>query len=218
MYRLVSKSKYRPVRVELEGIIHEVQKIMKKEYGYSFQYQLIGSGKNHLITTIEKGNEGFDFDYNFIIAPPREGYHYKADVVKQQFMQAVKKALVGTKYTDPKDRTSVITIKVVDKKNSRILHSCDFAIIYYDHSQIKNGYLYLKHLKKENTYTFEYRSSSDNIKQRLARIKQNGRGWKMVQDEYLTLKNINKDEDKSSSSLYLEAVNNVYNSMFSRSK
>ena len=36
-------------------------------------------------------------------------------------------------------------------------------------------------------------------------------GWNAIRDEYLKLKNANRDNNKHSFSLYLEAVNNVYN-------
>lgn len=212
MYELVDKPIYGPVRKKLESIIHNVQKIMKKRFGFSFQYQLIGSGGRHLITRIVNGNTGFDFDYNLIIPPPKEGYRYKADVIKNQFMIAFKEALKGTEYRNPQDRTSVITIKVVDKKNSLILHSCDFATIYYDKERIENGYLYLKHFKGDDRYDFEFRKSSFNIEAKLEHIRHYN-GWNWVRDNYLKLKNENCDENKSSNSLYLEAVNNVYNSI-----
>ena len=36
-------------------------------------------------------------------------------------------------------------------------------------------------------------------------------GWNEIREEYLKIKNANKDLNKHSFSLYLEAVNNVYN-------
>lgn len=213
MYQYVAKSKYNPVRKELDQIIGRVQKIMKAEYETSFQYQLIGSGGRHLITCIENGNSGYDFDYNLIIRPPQEGYSYDAKILKHQFITAFKRALQGTKYRDPQDRSSVISIKVVDKINQRIIHSCDFAIIYYDQNKIENGYLYLKHYKAENSYGFEFRKSSYKIEEKIDNIREYQNGWNMIRDEYLKLKNINIDDNKTSNSLYFEAVNNVYNSL-----
>lgn len=53
-------------------------------------------------------------------------------VVKQGFMDAFKEAVKGTPCSSPKDSTSAITIKVIDRKQMKILRSCDFAIIYYE--------------------------------------------------------------------------------------
>ncbi len=62
------------------------------------------------------GNSGYDFDYNLIIPHPQKGYNYRADIIKQDFMNALKTALKGTQYSFPKDSTSAITIKVIDRK------------------------------------------------------------------------------------------------------
>ena len=67
MYEYVKKSEYAPVRKELEEIIKSVQNEMWEKYGLTFQFQLIGSGKRHLVTRIRGGNNGYDFDYNLII-------------------------------------------------------------------------------------------------------------------------------------------------------
>ena len=66
-YEYVTKKEYSPVKRELERIIRKVQKIMETEEDISFYYDLIGSGKRHLITRLKKGNTGFDFDYNLVI-------------------------------------------------------------------------------------------------------------------------------------------------------
>ena len=53
MYEYVKKSEYAPVRKELEQIIKRTQIEMRKNYGITFQFHLIGSGKRHLITRIQ---------------------------------------------------------------------------------------------------------------------------------------------------------------------
>lgn len=215
MFEYVTKAEYQPVREELEAIINRVQQIMRKDYKTTFQFQLIGSGKRHLITRVQNGNGGYDFDYNLILPAPEEGYQYKADVVKQQFTEAFKKALKGTGYSDPSDSTSVLSIKTVDRKNSRIKHSADFAIIYYDDNIVDNGYMYLKNTKRPNgnTYSFEPRHLSRDIDYKLNTILEYNNGWNAIRDEYLKLKNHNKDVNKHSFVLYLEAISNIYNQL-----
>ncbi len=148
MYEYVKKSEYAPVRKELEEIIKRVQNEMRKTYGLTFQFQLIGSGKRHLVTRIRGGNSGYDFDYNLIIQRWGDMYNSKDMVVKQGFMDAFKEAVKGTPYSSPKDSTSAITIKVIDRKQKKILRSCDFAIIYYKDYSVNNGYYYLRNDKK----------------------------------------------------------------------
>ena len=213
MYEYVTKKEYRPVREELEKIIKRTQIYMREKFDTTFQFQLIGSGGRHLITRVINGNGGYDFDYNLIVREPEEGYSYNAKVLKMQFMEALKYALKGTKYSNPQDSTSAITIKVVDKANSKIEHSCDFAIIYYDEDEVRNGYYCLKNLKAQKRYDFEFRNLSRNIDEKLSEILEYQDGWNAIRDEYLKLKNHNQDCNKHSFSLYLEAVNNIYNQL-----
>ncbi len=217
-YEYVTRAEYQPVRERLEKIIRRVQVVMRKKYDTTFQFQLIGSGKRHLVTRKKGGNTGYDFDYNLILQAPEPGYHYLADVVKKQFMTAFSEAIKGTEYTKINDSTSAITIKVVDTKNSRITHSCDFAIIYYDEDKIENGYCYLKCKKDRNTgkqdYVFELRSTSRDIDSVLDYVLEYRNGWNFIRDEYLKLKNNNHDPNKHSFSLYLEAVHNVANWLY----
>lgn len=213
MYEYVKKSEYQPVRLELEEIIRKIHHYMRTNYKLTFQHKLIGSGNRHLVTREKGGNKGFDFDYNFIIPHPGEGYYWKADVIKKQFTEALKFALKGTNYSKIQDSTSSITIKVVDRTNSRILHGCDFAIIYYSEDEDFNGYYYLKNWKNQKRYSFEQRISSIDIDEKLDVILSYENGWNMIRDEYIKLKNRNRDINKRSFVLYLEAVNNIYNQL-----
>lgn len=213
MYEYVKKSEYAPVRKELEQIINRVQVYMRKNYGLTFQFRLIGSGQRHLITRIKGGNKGYDFDYNLILSPPDDGYRYIANVIKAEFMIALKTALQGTKYSFPQDSTSSITVKVVDKGKKRIEHSCDFAIIYYGSNDGIDGYYYLRNNKPQQSYQFVFRTSNSDIDEKVREIIEDG-GWPYIKEEYLLLKDINEGNKKPSFSLYAEAVNNVYNQMY----
>ena len=214
-YEYVSRSEYAPVRKELEQIINRLQDEMRKSYGLTFQFRLIGSGQRHLVTRIKGGNKGYDFDYNLILTPPEDGYRYIAKAIKQEFMDALKIALKGTKYSFPKDSTSSITIKVVDKNGKKIEHSCDFAIIYYGENDGDDGYFYLRNNKPQQAYQFVFRASNFEIDEKVQEIIEDG-GWDYIREEYLLLKNNNykNKHRKPSFSLYAETVNNVYNQMY----
>lgn len=209
-YEYVSRSEYRPIREDLEEIIHRAQKFMRRKYKTTFKYRLIGSGKKHLITREIGGNRGYDFDYNLILNTLDERSCHNAKVVKEQFLEAFQFAVKGTKYKAPEDSTSVLTIKVVDHTQGRILYSCDFAIIYYPTEDVDEGYMYLKNWKN-GKYSFEKRNLSHKADYKLYVILEYLDGWKYIREEYLKLKNSNRDPDKHSYILYLEAINNVYN-------
>jgi hypothetical protein len=214
MYEYVKKSEYAPIKKELEIIIKKVQNRMREEYGLTFQFQLIGSGRRHLVTRIRGGNRGYDFDYNLIIQRWGSMYNSKDKVVKQKFMAAFKEAVKGTPYSAPKDSTSAITMKVIDKKQKIISYRCDFAIIYYEDCDANDGYYYLRNDKKRNVYEFVFRSTSSGIEEKVNDILVEEHGWEFICEEYRKLKDVNEGKEKHSYSLYIEAVNNVYNQMF----
>lgn len=211
MYVYVNKKEYAPYRKEVEDIIRHAQRIMKQKYNTTFQYKLIGSADRHLVTKIKNGNKGYDFDYNLILQ--KSDLWKNPKKLKQQFMNAFNEAVKETPYSPPEDSTSSITIKVIDKKNLKIIRSFDLAIIYYlDDEEPDEGYMYLKNWKNGN-YSFEPRNLSVNIDAKLDEIEKYEDGWNMVREEYLKLKNRNKDINKKSFILYLESINNVYNQL-----
>lgn len=206
-YEYVNKKEYAPYKKEVEDIIRHAQRIMKQNYNTTFQYKLIGSAGRHLVTKIKNGNKGYDFDYNLILQ--KFDLRENPKKLKQQFMNAFNEAVIGTPYSPPEDSTSSITIKAIDKKNSKIIRSFDLAIIYYLDDE---GYKYLRNLKNGQC-EFWLRKLPANIDAKLDEIKEYEDGWNMVINEYLKLKNRNKDINKKSFILYLESINNVYNQL-----
>lgn len=209
MYEYVTKKEYSPYKVEIERIIRHAQRIMRTKYDTTFQYKLIGSANRHLVTKIKNGNRGYDFDYNLILQKTDLWENPKK--LKKQFLNAFLEAIKNTPYNAPEDSTSSITLKVIDKKNSKIIRSCDLAIIYYlNEEDVDEGYMYLKNWKN-NRYSFEERTLSQNVSFKLNKILEYEQGWNMIREEYLKVKNNNKDNNKKSFILYLESIHNVYN-------
>jgi hypothetical protein len=208
MYEIVEKDEYQPVREQLEDIIKFVQDYIREQFTFSFR--LIGSGSRHLITRIKGGNQGFDFDYNLVLNNPDSEHVWNPKYAKETLMNVFREAVKNTLYKDPTDSTSVITIKVVDQKKNSIIHSCDFAIIYYPEQDDSHYYKYVKHNKRVQNYTWEERELSKFVDEKKDWIIDNNH-WQDVRDEYLKLKNNNNDSEKKSFSLYHEAVHNVFN-------
>ena len=127
-------------------------------------------------------------------------------------MNAFNKYNKRFKYDNCEDSKRVITIKVKDKKNSKILHSCDFAIVrdWQDEDEYwHQDYIYFN--KKQNTY--EWQEQPDNyydLPDKIDWCKENGL-WQDVRDKYLTKKNNNKDISKKSRSIFAETINSVCN-------
>ena len=59
--------------------------------------------------------------------------------------------------------------------------------------------------------SFEERRLSQNADYKLEEILDYEQGWNMIRDEYIKLKNSNRDCNKKSFVLYLESIHNVYN-------
>lgn len=210
-YEYVSKNEYQPVRKELEEIIKEVQDFVRDKF--TFQFKLVGSGSKHLITREVGGNKGFDFDYNLILNC-EAGHYWKPDFAKKALMNAFNEVVKGTRYDYPEDSTTAITIKVKDKKHSKIIHSYDFAIIYYpDFEEDEDSYFkYVRYDKQSDKYTWKIRNCSKNYDGKIEWLKDNVDGyWQEIKDEYLKVKDANNDPNKHSFQLYYEAVNNVFN-------
>ncbi len=59
---------------------------------------------------------------------------------------------------------------------------------------------------KDGRYSFEFREMSKNIEYKLNEILEYEDGWKDIREEYLKVKNNNRDINKKSFVLYLECI------------
>lgn len=208
-YEYVPKGEYTPVREKLEQIILEIQEAMKPEY--TFQFVLIGSGRKKLITREKGSNKGFDFDYNFVLQKVKKGYD-NVKSTRENFFNIIQDIASNYGY-QIEDSKTAITIKLVDRKNSKIIHSCDIGIVR--NSIDRNSDEFQEIIVRDKNYQFPVykwnrRPHSKNYSYKLRNIEAAGI-WQELRDEYLKLKNNNKDKDKKSFQLFIEAINNVYN-------
>ncbi|MCR4595045.1 MAG: ATP-binding protein [Clostridiales bacterium] len=114
-------------------------------------------------------------------------------------------------YSPAENSTRVITIKVKDTKNSKILHSVDFAIIrdcendYGDYWQE-----YIRFNKKNNVYNWAKQDSDYEVFEERMDWIESEELMEELWEMYLRLKNNNKVESKHSIQLLTEAVDNIY--------
>lgn len=208
-YEFISKSEYAPIRIQLENIIKEIQNNMRPEY--TFQFSLIGSGRKKLITKETGSNKGFDFDYNFSLQKVKDEFD-GAKTIRENFFKIIQE--IGKKYGyQTEDNRSAITIKLIDKENKKIEHSCDFGIVEDWRDGEDNEYQRII-VRDKNvaspTYIWNERQKSKNFSIKLSNIEAAGL-WEVLKLEYLKIKNTNKDIEKKSYQLFIEAINNVYN-------
>lgn len=204
-FEYVTKKEYLPVKKELIGLIKDVQDELRD--AFTFQFYWIGSTSRNMITRDRKSNIGYDFDLDFY---PNVDYDdYTPKQLRDKFIKAINKHAAKYGYSTCENSTRVLTIKVKDRKNSRILHSADIAICF----DFEDGPCqYIHYNKKQNTFEWQNRPNPYDVEEKADWFKhETEEGWDEVLDKYLYLKDNNTDENKRSRSLYAEAVSAVYN-------
>ncbi len=206
-YEFVPKSELNPVKDQVEVIINALQDSMRV-FGVTFTFKLVGSGGKHLVTRVINGNTGFDFDYNLGIQKDGD---LSAKDLRLKVKRELEMILQGTGYSTVSSGKQSMTFKFIDHDNSRIVHSCDFALVndYVDDvgDSIQEILIWQR---EDDTYIWNKRPYAKNHSDKLSNLKANGL-WQEVKDEYLKIKNNNQDREKKSFSLFFEAINNVYN-------
>ena len=120
----VTKSSAKPVKNELIQVIHEVQDIVRPYF--TFKLRPVGSASMNMITYDRKSNIGFDFDFDLEI---NDDENYTPSEIRHIIKNAIDQVAPRYGYKHCENSTRVLTIKKVNTFTSRILHSCDFAIV-----------------------------------------------------------------------------------------
>lgn len=203
-FNYVSKRITKPAKNDLIELIKLVQDEVR-DY-FTFRFDFIGSESRNMVTCDMKSNIGFDFDVNIRVNDEDE--NYTPQEIKEILIKGFNKYSRYFSYDYCEDSKRVITIKVKDQENSRILHSCDFAIVY----DCSNGrQQYIRYNKGSNTYTWEYQPDGFyQLDEKVEWCKKHGL-WQKIRDLYLEKKNSNTDYNKKSRSIFAETVNEVYN-------
>ena len=123
--------------------------------------------------------------------------------------EAIRKHAGKFGYTLIENSTSVITIKAVDYRHSKIKYSCDFAIVHHYNENGKKMQEYIKYIKRFNMYCWENRSKDFYIEGKINWLKKKGY-WNELRDYYIEKKNNNYNSDKHSRSILAESVNELY--------
>lgn len=207
-FKYVTKAEWKPVKDELIQIIHKLQDEVRNDF--TFQFHFVGSSQRNMITRDIDSNKGFDFDVNLEVNPDVE---YSAEEIRDILRNALNRinrsystwCNFGYDYTE--DSTRVLTIKVKDKVNSRILHSCDFCIVI----ECSDGrQQYIRYNKSQKYYSWEYQPKGyKKLQNKIEWIKQNGL-WGNLRDYYRYKKNVNNDEDKHSRAIFAESVHEIW--------
>lgn len=202
-FRYITSLETKPVRDELYEIIREIHEIVKPFF--TFQHKPVGSSVRNMITRDLKSNIGFDFDFDLEINDDDE--NYSPTEIRHIMKNAIDQVAPQYGYKCCEDSTRVLTIKKVNTYTCRILHSCDFALVYNCGDGRQQ---YIRFNKKSNNYTWEYQGHSfNNLDSKISWLKRNGY-WGELRDYYIKKKNENNNPDKHSRSIFAESVNEMY--------
>ena len=198
----VTKKEAMPVKKEMIRLINEVQNLVRQNF--TFRFDFVGSSKRNMVTYDRKSNIGYDFDVNIEVNDDNE--KYSPDKIRSIIMTAINKVASKYGYDFCEDSTSVLTIKVKNTARSRIIHSCDFAIVY----NCENGdQQYIRFNKDNQNYTWEYRGNGFvDLPQKIEWIKRN-KLWNELKEYYIEKKNNNTNPQKHSRSIFAETVNEI---------
>ena len=201
-FEYVSKKEAAPYKAELIEILHQVQDYVRDDF--TFQFTFIGSSSRNMITYDPTTNIGFDFDANITVNDDDEDY--TPEEIRTILHNAFSRFMTAYGYNKCEQSTRVISIKVVDQWSSRVIRSCDFAVVY----EGRNGQQYIRFNKERNYFSWEFQTQPyKELEFRADYLKENGH-WNEVLEVYLDKKNNNYNPDKHSRSLYAETINECF--------
>ncbi len=207
-FEYVTKKEYLPVKNELIELINLVQDEVRDKF--TFRFDFIGSASRNMITRDKKSNTGYDFDVNIRVND--DDNEYSAKEIRRILKDGFDKHSKKFQYDYAEDSKRVLTIKVKDRKNSKILHSCDFAVVNdYTDNQGNDRQEFIYFNKKQNTYEWQEQPEGFYmLDEKIGWIKENDL-WQEVRDSYIERKNSNNDPNKKSRSIFAETVAAVFN-------
>ena len=201
-FRYVTKKQAQPIKDELYKILYMVQDLVRDNFTFSFTP--IGSSSRNMITCDAKSNIGFDFDINIEVNDDNEDFEPKE--IRTIIRTAIDRVAPRYRYKSCEDSTRVLTIKKVDTSHSRIIHSCDFAIV---HNCTDGRQQYIRFNKDNNYYYWEYQGKGFvGLEKKMDWLKRENL-WGELQDYYIYKKNCNDNPDKHSRSIFAESINEM---------
>lgn len=204
-FQYVTEKELSSQKKNLIKIIQAVQHEVRKDF--TFQFKFVGSVKRNMVTWDVGTNVGFDFDVDLVI---NEGGEISPKEMKTKIRLALNRVAPRYGYDNAEDSTRVLTINVKDKKNSKILHSCDIAIVnnYVDNDgSLKQKYIRFE--KGHNSYVWQEQPKGYySLTKKEQWVKSNG-FWDEMRKLYLHKKNNNSICTKHSRSIYAETIHQI---------
>lgn len=195
--------------------VKELEEVLRDKYDINSQSFLVGSGARNMVTQNE--NESIDFDYNLnIISCPNWN---DAKYIKESTRKAFNMVMRNHNLDNVEDSTSSLTSKLIHFTDTpNIKFKIDVCIVTKNVDGLwerlihqKTGFLYL------DTYIWNIAPNSKNYQEKAKTIKSIPGWWEpILRPKYLDKKNLylrRNDNNHPSFICYMEAINDVYNTM-----
>ena len=196
--QFVTRSELAPYKKLFVDVFHDVQKTCRKEYGLTFNFNLVGSAKRNMV--IRHHNKGFDLDYQLFIQKNRK--NLSAKQIKNILIKLFKNYFPWD-YKRYEDSTSAITVKKVLKDKIEIGY--DIVILKF------TGNICEIIRRQGQEYFWNELPDTKNYIDNLNKIK--GPLWIKLKNVYgqkiLQKHNGQKYKDKKSFQILNEAINEV---------
>ena len=197
----VSKKEVKPWRAMFHRWMKNIRTNVK-ERGITFTYRLVGSAKRNLV--IRHHNQGFDCDYQIFIQRNNNSLSQKE--IKLLFKSVIDEVCVADGFEPCENSTSSLTIKMVDKSQSKVRVGYDIVMLQETDEGLKILRCQNKGTKKES-FVFELLPDMTNMSAKLAKIKGKKQCDKLRERYYN--KKTNYNGEKKSFQLLNEAINEV---------
>ena len=207
MYKYVAKGEVAEYRAYCQDVLNRLKMKLERKYGIKSYATLIGSGAHNMVT--RDGEGPFDLDYNLVLTTIPQKYEKALEQLKNLIRETLDD-LVNKKFSHGKGSTSSITYLAYSEDGKKVMFSFDVALIWERESQYK-----LVHDKEKNLFIWNQIRDSKDLERKILEIK-NRKRWGDVRLRYLKMKNeylSQKDKNHPSFVVYIEAVNQVYNSI-----
>ncbi|MFJ6921152.1 MAG: hypothetical protein ACIRZX_08590 [Lactobacillus crispatus] len=208
MYRFVKYSQVKPYANICRKGLAKMQKKVRSKHHLTMQIDLIGSGKNRVVT--RNGNQPFDLDFNIYLKKIPANLVDNPKKIKGIIKGNLDEVLKNTGFSAGKNSTSAITY--IMHKNSKVKKDFSFDVGILSYSNSAHNWQRLIYDKANNRYIWNELFDSCGIEKREKILYSTASLAEKVRTTYLEKKNENLQSSnrKSSYQLYIEAINEVY--------
>lgn len=201
-FEYVSKEEVSRVKNELTKFINIIQSDIRDKF--TFTYSFVGNSARNMVTTNYYSNIGYDYDVSIMVNNADE-------IEESQIVNILKTAFDKYsdlfKYNNIDDDKRVISIRLKDKKRSKLNHICDFGI----HKKgTDESIQYLSYSKKNNKYSWvNIPRGIASLDHKIMWLKDNGY-WQEVRDIYLEKRASGINKNKPTRLIFNDVVSLIF--------